>query len=270
MEKFGATTKKRKASSYKLLQTLWNKSQLYNECAAKELNNLRLAGWDRLAEAKVSSTCSQVGQAADCANKALKQLTDDALDRGSRAKPGDKAPSDFTIDTSILVDQKPTKDDRNDLRESNQIEAPVRFVRLLIIAFIGIFGLAVFVASLAVLRKTRGAAGFGLLIASSVFGIITWLVGAIVTFASYGWPGLFIGFFVLGIGVVPIGIIGALFQLHINGLAVWLCIMTVTALGSRSAGAACVASADRYNQEKQERRIAQAAQAALEHEFGRS
>src|SRR5208283_958192 len=42
MDKFGAATKKRKASSDKLLQMLWDKSTVYHDCASKELSNLRL------------------------------------------------------------------------------------------------------------------------------------------------------------------------------------------------------------------------------------
>jgi hypothetical protein len=45
-------------------------------------------------------------------------------------------------------------------------------------------------------------------------------VGAFVAFTSFGWLGLVIAIFVLGIGVVPIGIFGAFFALHINELAV--------------------------------------------------
>src|SRR6266852_4401757 len=71
---------------------------------------------------------------------------------------------------------------------------------------------------LAAWRKTRGAAGAGLLIVSYIFGATTWFLGAAVTFGSFRWIGLIIGLFIFGLGVVPLGIIGAFFTLGINDL----------------------------------------------------
>src|ERR1700737_4002186 len=69
---------------------------------------------------------------------------------------------------------------------------------------------------LAAWRKTRGAAGLGLFVVSYIFGATTWFLGAAVTFGSFGWIGLIIGVFIFGIGVVPLGIIGAFFKLGIS------------------------------------------------------
>src|ERR1700740_687185 len=69
---------------------------------------------------------------------------------------------------------------------------------------------------LAAWRNTRGSAGLGLLVVSYIFGSATWFLGAAVSFGSFGWLGLFIGLFVLGIGVVPLGIIGAFFKLGVS------------------------------------------------------
>jgi hypothetical protein len=97
---------------------------------------------------------------------------------------------------------------------------------------------------LAAWHKTRGAAGVGLLVVSYIFGATTWFLGAATTFGSFGWIGLIIGLFILGIGVVPLAIIGAFFTLGINELGVSLCVMLVITLLARFAGAACVAAAD--------------------------
>jgi hypothetical protein len=93
--------------------------------------------------------------------------------------------------------------------------------------------------------KTRGPAGSGLLIVSYIVGATTWFLGAAVTFGSFGWIGLIIGLFIFGIGVIPLGIIGAFLTLGISELSVSLCIMPVITLATRFAGAACVATADR-------------------------
>jgi hypothetical protein len=98
---------------------------------------------------------------------------------------------------------------------------------------------------LAAWRKTRGAAGLGLFVVSYIFGATTWFLGAAVTFGSFGWLGLIIGLCIVGIGVVPLGIIGAFFKLGISELGVSLCVMLVITLAARLAGAACVAAADR-------------------------
>lgn len=90
---------------------------------------------------------------------------------------------------------------------------------------------------LAIWRKTRRNASIGLLIASYIFGITTWLLGAAVTFGSFGWFGLIVGLLIFGIGVVPLAIIGAMFTLHDGGLALVLFVMAVVALGARFGGA---------------------------------
>jgi len=91
---------------------------------------------------------------------------------------------------------------------------------------------------LTIWRKTRPAAGVGLFAVSYVFGATTWFLGAAVTFGSFGWIGLILGLFILGLGVVPLGIIGAFFSLGINELGWSLCVMLVITLAARFAGAA--------------------------------
>ena len=108
------------------------------------------------------------------------------------------------------------------------------------------FAIAVVVLfPLAAWHKTRAAGGAGLLVASYLFGATTWCLGAAVTFGSFGWIGLIFGLFIMGIGVVPLGIIGAFFTLGLTDLGVSLCVMLVITLASRFAGVACVQAADR-------------------------
>ena len=76
------------------------------------------------------------------------------------------------------------------------------------------FGIAIFVLlSMAAFPRTRFHAGLGLYITSWLFGITTWLLGAGITFAVYGWVGLVIGLFLFGIGVVPLAIFAAFFSI---------------------------------------------------------
>ena len=89
---------------------------------------------------------------------------------------------------------------------------------------------------LAIWRKTRGIAGVGLVITSYIFGLTTWLLGAAITFGSFGWLGLIIGLFIFGVGVVPLAIIGAFFKLEDGGLALVLLVMMVVALSARFGG----------------------------------
>ncbi len=97
---------------------------------------------------------------------------------------------------------------------------------------------AVFVLlPLTIWRKTRGAAGAGLMVTSYIFGLTTWLFSAAVTFGSFGWFGLIIGLLVLGVGVVPLAIIGAIFKLDNGGLALVLFVMVVVTFGARFGGA---------------------------------
>ena len=97
---------------------------------------------------------------------------------------------------------------------------------------------------LTIWRKTRGAAGAGLLVTSYIFGLTTWLLGAAVTFGSFGWFGLIIGLLFLGVGVVPLAIIGAIFKLDNGGLALVLFVMVVVTFGARFGGAYAASKAE--------------------------
>ena len=97
---------------------------------------------------------------------------------------------------------------------------------------------------LTIWRKTRGVAGAGLLITSYIFGLTTWLLGAAVTFGSFGWFGLIIGLLFLGVGVVPLAIIGAIFKLDNGGLALVLVVMVAVTFGARFGGVYAASKAE--------------------------
>ena len=80
---------------------------------------------------------------------------------------------------------------------------------------------------LAIWHKTRNAAGVGLLVTAYIFGVVTWLFCAAVTFGLFGWIGLIIGLLVLGVGVIPIAIIAAIYKLDNSGLAFDLFVLVV-------------------------------------------
>lgn len=85
---------------------------------------------------------------------------------------------------------------------------------------------------------TRAQAGVGLYLASWVFGLTTWLLGAAVTFATFGWLGLIIGVMLFGVGVVPIGIFAAFFFVKAWSLGISLIVMSVVVLAARAGGMA--------------------------------
>lgn len=76
----------------------------------------------------------------------------------------------------------------------------------------------------------------GLTYFSYIFGAVTWVLCAVVTYVSFGWLGLIIGLFIIGLGVVPIGIAGAFFKLHMIGPGLFLCGMVIATLAARVIG----------------------------------
>jgi hypothetical protein len=86
---------------------------------------------------------------------------------------------------------------------------------------------------LAVFRRTQGFAGIGLYVASYIFGASLWMTGLLLSYTLWGLLAVFIGLFLLGVGVVPVALLATL----INGL--WsaffgLVFLLVATYGSRS------------------------------------
>ena len=72
---------------------------------------------------------------------------------------------------------------------------------------------------LALFRRMRGFVAVVLFAASIVLGLATWVWGLVVTWLLWnGWAALF-GLFILGVGVVPMGMVAA--ALHAEWTLVW-------------------------------------------------
>lgn len=96
------------------------------------------------------------------------------------------------------------------------------------------FGVSVFVlAPLSFWARARSWTTSGMIVASYIIGFTTWLLGAGMTFATFGWLGLLVGLLLFGVGVVPIGAIGAYFKLDQGVLAASIIGMAVIAYGLR-------------------------------------
>lgn len=84
---------------------------------------------------------------------------------------------------------------------------------------------------LAAFERTRRGAVAGLVAAAFVFGLATWMLGLIATFEAWGGLGVVIGLLLGGVGLVPLGMLAALFSAHwlVLGQLVVGCALTVAA-----------------------------------------
>jgi hypothetical protein len=85
-------------------------------------------------------------------------------------------------------------------------------------------------------KRTRAFAGSWLVTASYILGLTTWFLAASVTFSSFGWIGLIIGLMIFGVGVVPMSIFGAFFEMEVVELGIALCIMPIVTFIVRMGG----------------------------------
>lgn len=83
---------------------------------------------------------------------------------------------------------------------------------------------------LAMFQQTRTLAGWLLYGVFLLLSLATWLLGAAIAFVSYGWLGLIIGLIVLGVGVVPIGMVGAYFVLAQPEISITITVMLALTL----------------------------------------
>jgi len=75
------------------------------------------------------------------------------------------------------------------------------------------FAISLFILlPLAIFKKTRSASAIGLLIASYIFGATAWVWSFLLAYVFWGFLGLFIGLFIVGVGVVPIAMLASLFK----------------------------------------------------------
>ena len=74
-------------------------------------------------------------------------------------------------------------------------------------------GVTVFILlPLSFIRRARGFASTGLMVASFVFGVALWVWGLLLTYHLWGVWAVFLGLFLLGVGVVPIAMLATLFK----------------------------------------------------------
>ena len=85
---------------------------------------------------------------------------------------------------------------------------------ILVLAVAGLVSLPLLAVcgGLVIFHKTRAYGGVILWLFSWLVGLSTWLLGAAFTFGSFGWIGLIVGLLLFGIGVVPLGVFGAVRQ----------------------------------------------------------
>ena len=88
---------------------------------------------------------------------------------------------------------------------------------------------------LSAFKRLRGYTGTGIFIASYIFGLICWLMGFVVTYMLWGLWAIIVGLLFLGGGVVPIGMVAALFKGEWQTLGV-LFFLVVLTFGSRLLG----------------------------------
>jgi hypothetical protein len=101
-------------------------------------------------------------------------------------------------------------------------------------AFSLTLGISVFILGpLAVIRRTRGFSAAGLMIASYVFGACLWIASLLLTWALWGGIAVVIGLILLGIGIVPVALLAALFRAQWWNL-LDLVILIVATFGARS------------------------------------
>ncbi len=105
---------------------------------------------------------------------------------------------------------------------------------------------AIIFLPLAIFRRTRTFAGWGLSIASWVFGITLWCWGLLLTYDIWGIFAVIIGLIFLGVGVLPIAMLATLFNGLWPSLAV-LVVLTALTFGARLTGAFVLAKAESAN-----------------------
>lgn len=94
---------------------------------------------------------------------------------------------------------------------------------------------AVVGAPLALFQRTRPLAATVFIVASWIYGLTLWFWGLVLTYTLWGVVAVFIGLFLLGVGVVPVAMLATL----IDGQLITtleLLLLTVVTFGARSIG----------------------------------
>ena len=102
---------------------------------------------------------------------------------------------------------------------------------------------------LSIFKRTRGISGIVFYYYSYLFGAIVWFAGLAMTIIHWGGWGLFIGLFLLGFGVVPLGIIGEFLYSSSSQGFVFLFLLVLVFV-FRYIGLALLGSHQKYLEEK--------------------
>ena len=100
---------------------------------------------------------------------------------------------------------------------------------------ISVLNLIFFIPAGFFVKNTERFSGKALLFSSFFLGFTLWLWCLILTFKAFGWLGIIIGVILLGIGVIPVGVFGALLSGNFLVLA-YLLGLAVLGLIFRKAG----------------------------------
>ena len=106
-----------------------------------------------------------------------------------------------------------------------------------------LFIINILVLLVAIIPSVRGVAGTIIYVSSYVYGLSVWIYGLAVTLALWGWIAVIIGLMLGGVGVVPIGMLAAIFNGHWD--IFWtLLLTTILTYVARLIGALLVGSAE--------------------------
>ena len=83
---------------------------------------------------------------------------------------------------------------------------------LFVACYIAITILVVILLPLSLVKKARGFTAMAIFILSYIFGISAWMYGLLTTLSTWGVVAVIIGLLIGGVGVVPIGLLAALFH----------------------------------------------------------
>ena len=112
----------------------------------------------------------------------------------------------------------------------------VAYTFLLPLAWIGVAILIVIFLPISFMQGTKSFAGKGIFTMSYLFGVTTWLLSCIITFATWGVAGLIIGLFFLGVGVVPMAILASFIMLKSLSMGLSIIVMAALTFGTRLYG----------------------------------
>jgi O-antigen/teichoic acid export membrane protein len=106
---------------------------------------------------------------------------------------------------------------------------------LIVIGWIAVALDVLVLLPLSVFRKIRGFTGAVIFISSFVFGLVTWLLGFILTYALWGIWGVLIGILLFGGAVVPFALMATMFEGMWDPFFTVLVLLIIT-FGSHTAG----------------------------------